>query len=466
LTDKQEIAWKEINRKETKALLYGGAKGGGKSYLLCIWFFSFCLWVISEYKLKPSKNPPHIGWIGRKQATDFTMTTLQTWYDVIPDSMYEIKGGTERQPRHILINKTVALDYGGLDRTEDINKFNSAEYGVIGIDQAEEVSKDDVAVLRGSLRLTINGRPLPYKEFYTANPRQCWLKQDFIELPKPRHKFVQALPAENPHLPDTYIDTLKDAFSHRPELLEAYLRGSWDALEGADQIIKSRWLSESMGRKLIGFGKRPRLVIDTARFGDDETVMYYMEVYDVLEQWIMPYCRSTEISNKAAAISKQHNNCPVVVEATGADLGAAVIDELTELGVPTILYNPQGEPDDKDKYYNMRAEAWSISAINLSKCKSEFNNECMSENDILVLRNQLCTPTYKFRNGKTLVEPKKEIKDRIGRSPDRGDCWVIGQWSYEKVPLINADTPPIEMVGVSKVLREKSWHKPRDRRRA
>lgn len=447
-TDQQRKAWQVLDDPLIRRLLYGGAKGGGKSWFLCVWMFTMVWAIMVQAKLKASKNPPHVAWFGRKQATDLTGTTLQTWREVIPQEYYKLRGGTERDPKHILIADRIAIDYGGLDKQENINKFNSAEYIIIAIDQAEEVSKDDVSVLRGSLRMVLkdsNGKPLdiPFKELYTANPRQCWLKDDFINNPQENARFIPALPADNPYLPDSYVKTLKDAFEHRPELLEAYLHGSWDALEGADQIIKSVWITRVTGQKLVGWGKRPRLVVDTARFGDDETVIYYFEQFDVLEQWILPYCTSVQISNLMAAQSRQHGCCPCVVEATGGDIGAAVIDELEAMGVTVLLYNPQGKPAEEEKYYNKRAEVWSKAAWMLSRGEGEFILDCMSESDIVLLRSQLCTPTYKFRNGKTLVEPKAEIKQRMLRSPDRADCWVIGQWSYEQVPLLPKDTPLI-----------------------
>ena len=289
------------------------------------------------------------------------------------------------------------------------------------------------------------GKPLdiPFKELYTANPRQCWLKDDFILKPKDNACFVPALPSDNPFLPDSYVQTLQEAFEHRPELLEAYLHGNWDALEGADQIIKSAWLTKAINNKMPGWGRRPRLVVDTARFGDDETVIYYFETFDVIEQWIMPHCTSVEISNKLAALSRQRSECVCVVESTGGDIGAGVYDELEAMGVNLLLYNPQGKADNPEKFYNKRAEIWDTAAKMASKGECEFTLDCMSDNDIILLRSQLCTPTYKFRNGKTLVEAKSDIKQRTGRSPDRGDCWVMGMWSYEQVPLIARDTPVV-----------------------
>ena len=251
-------------------------------------------------------------------------------------------------------------------------------------------------------------------------------------------KFIQALPSDNPYLSTEYIDVLKETFSHRPELLEAYLYGNWDALEGTDQIIQSQWLRGAKTRILLGWAKRPRLVCDTARFGDDETVIMYMETTDVDEQYIMPHCRSVDISSRLAVLSGEHGNCPCVIEATGGDIGAAVIDELVALKKKTVLFSPQGRAADSKRYYNLRAEAWSSAAKKLAKAEIQLSmkTKTMSENDRILLSSQLCTPTYKFRSGKTLVEPKADIKKRLGRSPDRGDCWVIGQWSYEKVAAV------------------------------
>jgi len=48
-------------------------------------------------------------------------------------------------------------------------------------------------------------------------------------------------------------------------------------------------------------------------------------------------------------------------------------------------------------------------------------------------RGQLCTPEYKFRGGKILVEPKADIKERIGCSPDRADAYVMALWAWQYV---------------------------------
>lgn len=431
LTNRQIQALQALNDRSVTDVLYGGAKGGGKSWFLCWWAYWLTTQIIDQFDLQPTDTPPHIGFIGRKQSVDFTMTTLQTWQEVIPRQSYTIKGATDRHPKHILIEGRAAIDFGGFDRQETVNKFNSAEYVFIGIDQAEELTQDDVSVLRASRRMKLSGKQLRYKGLFTANPAPSWLKPEFIDNPAAQNRFVQALPSDNPHLPTTYVGILQEAFKHRPELLQAYLYGSWEALEGANQIIKYGWLSAAKLRAKPTSDIHDYLVCDPARFGDDETVIYRMIDAEIADKIILPYCKTTEISNRLARESRQHGNCMAVVESVGADLGAGVLDELEDLEVPRLQYNPAAAASKPDKYYNLRAEAWDTAARCLCDgVMPESNCLLVCRNMYTLLESQLCSPCYKFRGTKLLVEAKEDIKKRLGRSPDHADAYVIALWAW------------------------------------
>lgn len=423
LTKRQSVAWAAIHNPEKVDVLYGGAKGGGKSHFLCVWVFCEAMAIAAKYKLPRTDNPPHVGWFGRKQATDFAGTTLQTWRTIIPQELYKLRGGTERDVKHIVINGRVAVDYGGLDKQENINKFNSAEYMFIGVDQAEEVNRDEVSVLRASRRMKLDEREHNYKGLFTANPAQCWLKDEFLEGEVDSRQFVQALPSDNPYLPLSYVDTLKDSFAHRPDLLDAYLHGSWEAFEGDDQIILEKWIS---GAQIKTGNEWNGLVVscDPARFGDDETVIYVMDGGNITHQRTMGKSRTTEISSKIAELSRMNSGCPAIVDEIG--IGAGVVDELVKLGVSVIGFNSSAKSSDPDVYYNLRAEAWSLAGRLMSEGRLATNGSID-----LKLKNQLLMPRYSYRNGKTLVEPKESIKKRLGSSPDRADTYVMGLWAIE-----------------------------------
>lgn len=251
-------------------------------------------------------------------------------------------------------------------------------------------------------------------------------------------KFIQALPSDNPYLSPQYIEVLKETFAHRPELLEAYLYGSWDALEGADQIIKTQWLREAGGKTIQGWAKRPRLACDTAGFGDDETVIMYLETTDIEDQWIMPYCDFPILVDKLAQLSVLKDNCPIALEQTGNDIGFCAARSLSAQGKKIITYCPQGQSSRPNIFYNQRSEWWSSAAEKLSQGQVQLKMKKLSQADRDKLRRQLLAPKYKYKNGKTLVESKADIKKRLsGESPDRGDCYIIGLGSYLKAPAVD-----------------------------
>ena len=283
LTPKQTKCWDAFWNPEITSILFGGAMGGGKSYIGCLLLFNYANWVIENFKLEPMKYPIQIGFMGRNRAVDFNDTTLETWKRIIPQEVYQIRS----QDKEIIIRDRVKYAYGGLDREEDISKFSSAEFAVLFIDQAEETNRDNIAVLRSRFRLQINGKPLLYKELFSANPKNCWLKDEFVLGNEPKKVYIPALPSENPYLPLTYMASIKEAFKHRPELLLAFLEGSWDSLESSDIVIKDIWIREAK-EVVKNYISRPKRVfgIDVARFGDDTTVVYYLEDTDIKDEMI------------------------------------------------------------------------------------------------------------------------------------------------------------------------------------
>ena len=48
------------------------------------------------------------------------------------------------------------------------------------------------------------------------------------------------------------------------------------------------------------------------------------------------------------------------------------------------------------------------------------------------LARELSSFSYLIRNGKILIESKEKIKERLGKSPDRADAYIIGLHTLEK----------------------------------
>lgn len=418
-----------------KSLAYGGAKGGGKSVFLVRAVYAYCLWIIRHFHLKPRDKPLVVGWIGRKVAAHFTTTTLESWYEFVPSGGYRVLG----KPAQIIIADTVAINTGGLDTRDAINKFNSAEFCIIGIDQAEETTESDVALLRAAThnRMSIKDEKtgktyqMAGKAIFTCNPGQCWLKGEFIDHPKPDMPFVPALPGDNPITGPAYIESLKRLWPEGSPEYEAYVLGNWEAMDAPNQLIKGAYLSEARSKKIVYPWVKRIISCDPARFGDDECVIDVIENYDIIDQAIMHTSRATEIEHEMKKLQAEYK-CPMSVESVGSDIGSGIYDHLLEEGCEVMEYRPGAGVDDK-RFGNVRAAA------------SHYASRLFIEGKIALswkdptMESQLCWLTYYFRGDTMFIISKEDLKKLHGGSPDRGDAYVQALWMMQFVDPIYED---------------------------
>lgn len=434
---KQSRALDILESIECEELCFGGAKGGGKSVLGCRWAFMIAMALIDKYDLEPSKYPLLIGFMGRKRGVDFTKTTLETWKKEIPPAAYRIN----EQKKEIIIFETVKYQYGGFDDREVVEKFNSAEYCVWFVDQAEEVSQDEIAMLRGAMRLKIKGQVPDYKGYLSCNPAQCWIKREFVKNPKGKEEglfYLQSLPADNPYLPDVYVNKLRKAFRHQPEMLEAYLHGSWDAIEGADIIIRDRWVLHSHQKRHNFPPKKKFIVADVARFGDDRTVIFYMEDTNIVKKDVRIYGQrdTNYTSNVLARMARKKSedgtveNSPLIV-IDGDGLGGPVADNLRAWGFNVYEIHSAAASSSPEDYYNLRAQMWWEAGQMFA------DGEVYNEYEDDELDTELTIPKYVLKQGRILVESKEDIKkpERYGKSPDLGDTYIYGLYIYKNVKM-------------------------------
>ena len=422
LTHKQDQAFEYLTSPDSCHVLYGGAKGGGKSMLLCLWVFHWAMHLANNiFKIDTISHPLPVGFIGRKQGVDFYKTTFETWKRIIPSNAYELK----EQAKEIIIGKKVKIFFGGLDDQDTVNKFNSSEFAFFAIDQAEETGRMDLAVLQGSLRLKHNGKTPPYKQLYTANPAECWLKEDFITNPKAKHYYVPALPSDNPHLPDDYNQTLIDAFGFDPVLLAAYKDGDWDALQPRQALITQTALGMLPRTPQDNFFKRKIVACDPA-LGGDECVVYFIEDYDIKDVVYIQSNDTQRIGNDVCIFMTKHTCTDFVVDAIG--IGKGVADYVRAAGKKVQEIISSKTATDEYHFANVRSEIWAYTAKRINEKSVVYPKDEK-------LRQQLCAVKYKTGAKKFELEPKSETKKALGSSPDRGDCFVYGIWGMSQIEL-------------------------------
>lgn len=407
------LSEKQIEAFEHPAqfLLYGGAKGGGKSWFLCIWVF-----------LKAIENPGNKIFFFRKRAVDFINTTLQTWKKVIPPQYYTIN---ENKRKIFVHDSGSEIDYGGLDDEADVQKLNSAEYGNGAIDQAEEVSRDAFGMCRGTLRHRLKDGKFPdYHVRLSANPAQCWLIDAFINHPEKDFAYVKALPTDNPGLPQSYIENLKEAYKHRPAMYKALVEGSWEIMAGGNLCIHPTHINEAKHVKAIGPAIKRVVVNDPSHEGDDENVTYVVERteshYRIVDTLFMNHKTGPETAAHLQIMRKKWSATDIFIDKVG--VGASAYDQLMLMGEPVTGIISQSKDgfskSDSERFLNLRAKMWMDAGDKFATGMVELPND-----DVLI--SQLGQMTFEVGNGnKIKVLSKKEVKKAIQQSPDRADAMV------------------------------------------
>jgi len=282
------------------------------------------------------------------------------------------------------------------------------------------------------LRRKINGVPLPRKILWTANPKVCWLKDQFVDKKMPGKAFLPALPYDNPHLPEWYIPKMEEDMENMPELLKAYRDGSWDVLAGADQLIKEIWITQAKDIHL-NIPNKHVIGVDPARYGDDELVLYGLENSKIIDSHFAGMSDSNYIINEIEQMAFRMFRQGKPPSVIGCDItggwGSGVEDNLPPrmklwrfpckfMGYSMSERQASGVPEG---IYNRRAEIW----MEVQKMFSSKQIE-MDFSEHPELRRQLMHLKYDIRVGGTYIQAKDEIKKALGRSPDRGDAYAIG----------------------------------------
>lgn len=162
--------------------------------------------------------------------------------------------------------------------------------------------------------------------------------------------------------------------------------------------------------------------VDAAHMGDDENVIHSRRGLLNLPQII----RKQVDGPALAGLIEDH--AQTLVDA-GGEIGAIVI-ELDGPGVSCYDTLKRGRFADKvvgvhtgarlsdSRNYNVKAKLWrdGLEYMKVGGCSISPDPE---------LKTQIAAVRYTYKDGLLLMEPKKDHKKRLGRSPDRADAWIL-----------------------------------------
>jgi hypothetical protein len=434
-------------------ILYGGAGGGGKSFL--------------AIALAVQKHLRSI--IFRREAT-------QT--DGLIANAKEVIGEDARfngQDLEFNYPDGKSIKFAGLSAVDDWRKHAGRERDLMVYDEAAEFLEVQVASLQAWNR---GPDGVHCQILLASNPPRtaegAWLKKWFApwldpkfhapakdgeirwaiyrngetkwvdgpepieiegELVYPKSRtFISALLKDNP-----YRDTVeyRASLQSLPDTLrKQMLHGDFTAGEADDafQTIPTSWVREAQRRWNAAPPRgTPMCAIgtDVAQGGGDNTVLSIR--YDGWYAPLIVYPGVDTPDGKTVAgkvITHRRDNCPVAVDIGGgwggeahAHLRENKVDSRAYMGVKASL---KRTVDKQLKFTNVRTEAYWRFREALDPSQPQGSIIALPDDPELVA--DLCAPTYEITPQGIKVEPKEKVVKRLGRSPDRGDAVVMAWW--------------------------------------
>jgi len=260
---KQAEAWLRLNDKTTTELFYGGAAGGGKSYLGCIWHIS-----------NRTRYAGTRGLIGRAKLSALEQSTLVTLFKVAQQMGYQIgKDFTYNSQKHIINwsngSQSILKDLFLYPSDPDFISLGSTEYTDAFIDEGTEISQKAFDIVNSRIRWRLNDYGLIPKILVTCNPSPGWIKDNYLTEPitgipiqlKPYQKFVRALVTDNPD--EAFVKLYSEQLSkmHSEYDRERLLYGNWDMDRDVSNPFAFQWDQTKHTSTSVEFRRDRRLYI-------------------------------------------------------------------------------------------------------------------------------------------------------------------------------------------------------------
>lgn len=211
-----------------------------------------------------------------------------------------------------------------------------------------------------------------------------------------------------------------------------------------DGLIPRAWIELAINQAGCE-GDYKQSGLDVARFGRDKTVYAFRKgglLYPLEQTEKMDTMEVTGWTRAKLERDKPDMHCTDVV-----GLGAGVHDRLEEIQgegfddentdwsdcelIPVNVGESPTDKDSKEKFHNLRAQIfWYLRT--LFKPDAKTGKSQISIPNDPELKKQLQEIRYKYSSEKKIkIEPKDEMKKRLGFSPDKADAVALAFFNYE-----------------------------------
>ena len=397
---------------DVETILYGGAAGGGKTMLGCMWQI-----------LRRLKYPGTRSLIGRAKLDTLKKTTMATFFQVANE--IGLKAGEDfiyNQQSHIIKfsngSEIILADLFLYPSDPMMTDLGGLEVTDVFIDEATEITEKAYSIVSSRIRYKLNEFALKPKILLTCNPSKGWIYNQFYLPYKnqnlPAHRaFVQALPGDNIHLPDSYVTSLtRLPEADRKRLLE----GDWEFDNSSDRLYMYDELIRCFREPMaVGEGY---ITADIARLGKDRTVLCVWKGLSCIDIVVLRQKRQDEVKAEIQRLMNQHGIRLSNVLADADGVGGGLVDSLRCREFMNGSKAVRGT-----QYMNLKADCYFRLGELIDK--NEITLPIKWQEDI-VKELELIRRVDPDKEGKLRVTSKDTISQRTGGiSPDIADAIMM-----------------------------------------
>lgn len=232
---KQHLAWQALEDSTTEEVMYGGAAGGGKSFLGACWKI-----------YRRLRYPGSRGVTARTRLIDIKESTLVTYFKVLAawgmvmgrDYWYKSRSGAPEALVFANGSREIFKELAYSPSDEDYQRLGSLEITDCWIEEANDgVPEKGADIIKSRIRWMLPEFGLIPKILITCNPGYTWVRLKYVYdadnnpvLLKPYQRVIQALVTDNPDR--AFVATYKKSLEQLKDYdRQRLLEGDWNAVE-------------------------------------------------------------------------------------------------------------------------------------------------------------------------------------------------------------------------------------------
>lgn len=343
-----------------------------------------------------------------------------------------------------------------IDELDSINQQN-LNLGWFMIEQGEELDSDkEFFMLFGRLRRV--GEPndefkslgFPLRSGWViANAGDNWIKklwkdgkiqQAAMELGEDGRNFselIEATTFDNQHnLPRDFILSLKMLEKTKPEVYKQFVLNDW-SVGFKNKVFTEFHFNIMRGRQgfLARYSINAGVAVDPAGDGTDDNVFLAGCGGEVFEKYKQTTMSPSDRAHKAIMMCRAVKGSFIIIDCDGVGIDTYLelvkFQDTYSKGIEIVKFHGSAKSvlmeSERPMYANLRAEAAFI-----TRKRAVEGRAGIDENDFELMEDLKEEEFFTNTRGLIQLEPKDDIKERLGRSPGCGDAYKMLQWAFEQ----------------------------------